>query len=120
MANALGAAGGFCAGSAEIIKHQHLSGQAFTFSASLPAMLAVTAAEALKMLEADPHVLLSRMQDNVGAFKSIMKQLDARVSVSSHTKEIPLIHLSLGKRMASRMDEERILQEVVDLVSDKY
>lgn len=38
MANVLGSAGGFVIGTKEIVEHQRLSGQAYTFSAALPAM----------------------------------------------------------------------------------
>lgn len=54
LAGPLCAGGGFCAGSAEIVEHQRISAAAYTFSAALPAMLAVTASEVLAMLGSTP------------------------------------------------------------------
>lgn len=51
LANSLGSSGGFCTGATEIVDHQRLSGLAYCFSASLPALLAVAAREALLTLD---------------------------------------------------------------------
>ncbi len=47
----LGSVGGFCVGSSFVIQHQVLSGQGYCFSASLPPLLAVSAIEALNIIE---------------------------------------------------------------------
>lgn len=39
LSNAFCSAGGICAGSREIVEHQRLSGQSYTFSASMPALV---------------------------------------------------------------------------------
>lgn len=39
MTHTLAAAGGFCAGSKEVVDHQRLSGVAYCFSAAMPAMV---------------------------------------------------------------------------------
>ncbi len=51
MEMALGSVGGFCVGSSFVVQHQVLSGQGYCFSASLPPLLAVSAIEALNIME---------------------------------------------------------------------
>ena len=51
MEMSLGSVGGFCVGSSFVIQHQVLSGQGYCFSASLPPLLAVSAIEALNIIE---------------------------------------------------------------------
>ena len=54
MENSLATVGGFCCGRAYVIDHQCLSGQGYVFSASLPPLLAVAAAEGLKIIDESP------------------------------------------------------------------
>jgi serine palmitoyltransferase len=117
MTNALGAAGGFCAGSAQVVTHQRLAGQAYTFSASLPAPLAVTAIESLKLLKQNHTHLLSKLKETISTFHASMKSLDPRVKLSSSHPDSPLSHLYLCQMLPNREDEECILQDIVDLVS---
>lgn len=56
MAGALCAAGGFCAGSDEVVDHQRITSAAYTYSAALPAMMATTASEAIRLLSTDEPV----------------------------------------------------------------
>lgn len=51
MEMSLGSVGGFCVGSSFVVQHQVLSGQGYCFSASLPPLLAVSAIEALNIIE---------------------------------------------------------------------
>ena len=50
IANGLDSAGGFCAGPQNVADHQRISGTSFVFSAALPALLAVSASEGIKIL----------------------------------------------------------------------
>lgn len=54
---ALGAAGGFCAGSTRIVEHQRLSSCGYTFSASLPTYLCQASLKALEMIGEKPKCL---------------------------------------------------------------
>eukprot|EP00842_Homolaphlyctis_polyrhiza_P000089 jgi/Hompol1/1080/HPOL_001376-RA len=124
MSNAMASAGGFCAGSKEICEHQRLSGQAFTYSASLPAMLTVTSLEALAVLEhesikpkdiKDPR-LLDCLAANIAAVQAGLAGIKAEpILTISTVPASPLIHLQLRVNGMSREDEELILQEIVDL-----
>src|SRR5689334_16910576 len=58
LAGPLCAGGGFCAGAKDVVEHQRVSSTAYTFSAALPAMLAVTASESINLLQSNPEILL--------------------------------------------------------------
>ncbi|KAJ3088446.1 serine palmitoyltransferase component [Quaeritorhiza haematococci] len=90
MSNALGAAGGFVCGSNEIVEHQRLSGLAYTFSASLPAMLAVSAIEGLKALESESDVLLTRLRENAATFRATVLGLGGAGAKNRGSGEVGL------------------------------
>jgi serine palmitoyltransferase len=116
LCNAIGSAGGFCAGSHEIIHHQRLSGQAYTFSASLPAILAVTGIETLGLLAIEYGKVQPKLLENVATMFSHLQQVGPRVCLSGGEKGSPIIHLRLASRITPRIEEEKILQEIVDTV----
>ena len=71
MEMSLGSVGGFCVGSSFVIQHQVLSGQGYCFSASLPPLLAVSAIEALNIIESkDTGKILFYKNLEVFNFKS--------------------------------------------------
>src|SRR3954471_17757553 len=74
LAGPLCAGGGFCAGAKDVVEHQRPSALSYTFSAALPAMLAVTASETLGLLQSNPEFLL-QCRENIKAMKA---QLDPR------------------------------------------
>ena len=59
MEMSLGSVGGFCVGSSFVVQHQVLSGQGYCFSASLPPLLAVSAIEALNIIESKENCNLN-------------------------------------------------------------
>lgn len=120
MAGPLCAGGGFCAGSKDIITHQRISSAAFTFSAALPAMMAVTASETLNILQSNPEIL-AQCRDNIRAMRA---QLDPRsdwvVCTSDPENPIMILVLKPDVVKARRLtveDEERLLSECVEEVS---
>ncbi|KAG0267415.1 serine palmitoyltransferase component [Mortierella polycephala] len=125
MANTLSAAGGFCAGSKEVVEHQRLSGQAFVFSASIPAMLAVCASEAIKILGTKQgEKLLKGLQDNAAVFRNVMLGASQWIEMSSVAGS-PILHLRfpnsalVGLGVRTRDEERMLLQEIVDEVASK-
>ncbi|KAJ3165313.1 serine palmitoyltransferase component [Irineochytrium annulatum] len=113
MSNSLSSSGGFCAGNKEIVEHQRLSGLAYTFSASLPAILAVSAIESLKMLESDPAIL-DRLRENTAMIRSTIAKSGIASIVIGGDEASPFMHLRLRQRFSERVEEEMILQEIVD------
>lgn len=120
LAGPLCAGGGFCAGANDVVAHQRITSSAYTYSAALPAMLAITASETVNLLQSNPDIL-TQSRENIKAMKA---QLDPRsewVNVTS-SLENPVILAVLkpevvAARRLSAEDQERILMECVDEVS---
>jgi serine palmitoyltransferase len=119
LAGPLCAGGGFCAGMADVVEHQRLMAASYTFSAALPAMMAVAASETLNLLQSNPEIL-SRCRENI---KALRAQLDPRSDwvMCTGVPENPIVILALkpeivNSRRLSIDDQERLLQECVDEV----
>ncbi|KAJ3014602.1 serine palmitoyltransferase component [Thoreauomyces humboldtii] len=115
LANALGSAGGFCCGSKEIVEHQRLGGQGYVFSASLPALLAVSAIEGIKYLEAHPEQLV-RLRENSNTMRLALEKGVQGVDVQGEPGA-PILHVRFkdpNVASRSRDDQERALQDCVD------
>ncbi|KAK1767287.1 putative serine palmitoyltransferase [Phialemonium atrogriseum] len=117
LAGPLCAGGGFCAGATDVVEHQRLMAASYTFSAALPAMMAVVASETLNLLQSNPEMLL-QCRENI---KSMKAQLDPRSDwvMCTSAPENPIIILVLKpeivrSRRLSIEDQERLLQESVD------
>lgn len=117
LAGPLCAGGGFCAGAKDVVEHQRLTAASYTFSAALPAMLAVTASETLSVLQSNPDIL-AQCRENTKAMRA---QLDPRsdwvVCTSSPENPIMLLVLKaevVAARKLTREDQERLLQDCVD------
>ncbi|KAJ9604048.1 serine palmitoyltransferase component [Cladophialophora chaetospira] len=117
MAGPLAAAGGFCAGSDEVVEHQRLSAASYTFSAALPAISAVTASETLMMLQTQPDLFI-QLKENI---KAMWQQIDPRSDwvYCTSAPENPIMLLVfkpevLSSRRLSVEDQQMLLQEIVD------
>jgi len=117
LAGPLCAGGGFCAGAKDVVEHQRVSSTAYTFSAALPAMLAVTASESINLLQSNPEILL-QCRENIRLMRA---QLDPRSDWITCTSapENPIMILTfkpevVKARRLSVDDQERLLQESVD------
>ncbi|KAI9340616.1 pyridoxal phosphate-dependent transferase [Pilaira anomala] len=128
LSNAICGSGGFCAGSVEVIDHQRLSGSAYCFSASMPAMLAVSASEAFRIIEQQP-TLLKELGERILAFRQVLthKSLEPYITLDSSDMQCPSpffhirakpsylqVHTLDNEDSVSREAEERLLQDVVD------
>ncbi|KAL2163390.1 hypothetical protein VTH06DRAFT_5447 [Thermothelomyces fergusii] len=117
LAGPLCAGGGFCAGSKDVVEHQRITSTAYTFSAALPAMLAVTASESINLLQSNPEIL-QQCRENIRLMRA---QLDPRSDwvVCTSAPENPIMILIIKPEVvkARRLtidDQERLLQECVD------
>jgi serine palmitoyltransferase len=120
LAGPLCAAGGFCAGTEEVVGHQRISSASYTYSAALPALLATTASETISLLQENSDIL-NTMRENVKAMRA---QLDPRSDWVRCTSaaENPILLLSLKPEVVaaknlSSQDQDQLLQEAVDEVS---
>jgi serine palmitoyltransferase len=117
LSGPLCASGGFCAGSKDVVEHQRITSSAYTYSAALPAMLAMTASETVQLLQSNPDIL-TQCRDNIKAMKA---QLDPRSDwvMCSSAIENPIMLLVLKPEVVKARkleveDQERILVECVD------
>lgn len=120
LAGPLCAAGGFCAGSKDVVQHQRINAASYTYSAALPAMAAVTASETLNVLQCNPDILL-QCRENIRAMRA---QLDPRSDWVQCTSdpENPVMLLVfkpevVQSRRLTNEDQERLLLEITDEVS---
>jgi serine palmitoyltransferase len=120
MAGPLCAAGGFCAGSDEIVEHQRLSAASYTFSAALPAMSATTASETLLILQTQPE-LLGGLRENI---KAMWAQLDPRSDWMTCTSAVenPIMLMVFKPEVTSARrlgndEQQQLLQDIVDEVN---
>ena len=120
LAGPLCAGGGFCAGAKDVIVHQRITSTAYTFSAALPAMLAVTASETVSLLQSNPDIL-TQCRENIRAMRA---QLDPRSDwvICTSTAENPVMLFVLKPdvvkaRKLELYDQERILMDCVEEVS---
>ncbi|KFH45747.1 Serine palmitoyltransferase-like protein [Hapsidospora chrysogenum ATCC 11550] len=117
LAGPLCAGGGFCAGAKDVVIHQRITSTAYTYSAALPAMLAVTASETVSLLQSNPDIL-TQCRENIKAMRA---QLDPRSDwvVCTSAPENPVMLLALKPEVvkARRLeleDQERIMMDCVE------
>lgn len=120
LAGPLCAGGGFCAGAKEVVEHQRITSTAYTYSAALPAMLAVTASETVSLLQSNPDIL-TQSRENIKAMRA---QLDPRSDwvMCTSMPENPILLLTLKPTVVSARkltleDQDRILLDCVEEVS---
>ncbi|KAG1148078.1 hypothetical protein G6F37_003625 [Rhizopus arrhizus] len=125
LANALCGSGGFCAGSVEVIDHQRLSGSAYCFSASMPAMLAVSASEAFRIIEQQPSII-KELAERSSSFRQVLSHKSLEPFIYLESSDInspsPFFHIRIKESflqqlplaIVNRETEERLLQDVVD------
>ncbi|KAG6018092.1 hypothetical protein E4U54_004631 [Claviceps lovelessii] len=117
LSGPLCAGGGFCAGPKDVVEHQRITSSAYTYSAALPAMLAMAASETVHLLQSNPDIL-TQCRENIKAMRS---QLDPRSDWVTCTSapENPIMLLVLkpeviAMRKLGLDDQERILLDCVE------
>lgn len=120
LAGPLIAGGGFCAGSEEIVSHQRISAAAYTFSASLPVLLSMTASMSINHLQNNPETVAQLREYT----KALRAQLDPRSDwvYCTSALENPVLILVLKPEVVSSKrlsveDQQFLLQDIVDEVS---
>ncbi|KOS23378.1 Serine palmitoyltransferase 1 [Escovopsis weberi] len=119
LSGPLCAGGGFCAGSKDVVEHQRITSSAYTYSAALPAMLAMTASDAVQLLQSTPDILV-QCRENIKAMRA---QLDPRSDwvVCTSSIDNPVLLLVLKQEVVTARnltveDQDRILMECVEEV----
>lgn len=144
IGHAFGATGGFCAGSRAITDHQRLGGQAYCFSASLPALLTTYALNVIKCMPSikedsseistSPEALLKcrkTIQNSLESLprnikkmsESIKSQLPPNFEIRNIDSPSCLLYIQMrNKDFDYKRDcvhEGKILQEIVCIALEK-
>lgn len=116
----LGACGGFCAGSIPVVDHQRLSGQAYCFSASLPALLAASALISLSELENNQELIIKLNNNCQLLYDLLLQKLSNYFKISNIEDDVnnsfrsPMIHLYLKSDSQSHDECSMKLQMIVE------
>lgn len=113
------AGGGFCAGSADVVEHQRITSLSYTFSAALPAILAVTASQTIAIMQMEEgSQLRATLKENI---KAMREQLDPRSNfvrcASASDNPIQLLVFKdevIKSKNLSKEDQEQLMMDVVD------
>src|SRR5688572_30850308 len=87
LSKAIGALGGYVAGSRALIEFLYHRARPFLFSTSHPPAVAAACLAALEVLENEPH-LIARLWENTGFFKSGLDALGFDTGVSEDRKSV--------------------------------
>jgi len=109
----LGSVGGFVAGTSYVVDHQILAGLGYTFSASLPPLLAAAVTTALDMIDSDPeHVL--KLQDNALEVHNQFESINGGLELHGD-RVSPVKHLRLAELRRRDMTREREIAVLRDI-----
>lgn len=111
LATSFATAGGFCASTIEVVKHQRINGSSFVFSAAMPVMMANGTTVALEKLSQEPG-LFQALQKNIHIIRHILDPMH-QITIPSDPAS-PLIHVQIRskERFSSRKEQERILRQI--------
>lgn len=119
LSGAFAGAGGFCAGSVDVVEHQRTSASSYVFSASITAPQAVIGSESIRLLSQDmPYPPLESLRENITAFLMVINKSSNVRCISSPVS--PLICLRLSPviiedcAIGSWEQQETVLMDIVD------
>ena len=111
LSKAIGALGGYVAGSRALIEFLHHRARPFLFSTSHPPSVAATCIAALDVLESEPQ-LIERLWENTRFFKAGLASLGFNIG-ASESPITPVIvgEGSLAMRLSDRLFEEGVFAQ---------
>ncbi|CAJ0909365.1 15361_t:CDS:10 [Entrophospora sp. SA101] len=118
MCTALCSSGGFCSGSFEVTEHQKISGPAYCYSASLPAMLAVSATESLSILSKNSQLLITTLSSNIQTFRNCLSNVKY-INIEG-SKDSPVLHLRINEDVIKIGNVNEAMNNGVLLTRSKY
>jgi glycine C-acetyltransferase len=108
LSKALGALGGYVAGSRSLIEFLYHRARPFLFSTSHPPSVAATCIAALEVLETEPQ-WMARLWDNTRFFKAGLKAL----GFNTGTSESPITPVIAGENALAMRLSDRLFEEGV-------
>lgn len=114
LAASFATAGGFCASTKEIVKHQRINGLSFVFSAAMPVMMANGSTVAIQKLMTHPDIL-AQLRDNTEKAYHVLSQISS-ITIPS-TPGSPLIHVQIRPKAQSEpmsaAGQRRLLRQIM-------
>lgn len=96
LSGAVSTAGGFCAGSKEVVYHQRINSASYCFSAALPAMMSSAATSIINVLKSSEGTrLINGLRDNVVIFRNYFERHPGRIVCAGWDKN-PMILVTLS------------------------
>ena len=108
LSKAIGALGGYVAGSKALIEFLYHRARPFLFSTSHPPAVAASCIAALDVLEQEPHII-DRLWENTKFFKSGLRALGFNTGLS----ESPITPVIVGDGALAMQLSDRLFQEGV-------
>jgi glycine C-acetyltransferase len=108
LSKAVGALGGYVAGSKALIEFLYHRARPFLFSTSHPPSVAATCIAALDVLESEPH-LIDRLWENARFFKAGLQALGFDTGIS----ESPITPVIAGENVLAMRLSDRLFEEGV-------
>lgn len=108
LGKALGAIGGYVAGSRDLIDYLAMTARSFLFTTSLPAPCAAAGLAAIRLLRRDP-ALSQRLWDNVRTYKTALEQL----GFDTMQTKTPIVPFLIGDDQITRQFAERVYEKGV-------
>jgi len=116
----LGSVGGFVAGTSYVADHQILAGLGYTFSASLPPLLATAVITALDLIDAD-HSIVTKLQENALEVHNHFEAIDGMTLNGDRIS--PVKHLRLARNVVNRFSltrekEKSIMRSICEMARE--
>ena len=108
LATSFATAGGFCASTTEVVKHQRINGLSFVFSAAMPVMMANGTTVALNKLLHEPSLFQS-LQKNIRILRSVLDAVDTITIPSDPDSALIHVQIRPNDRYSSREEQKRRL-----------
>lgn len=108
LSNAMGSAGGFCAGAKIIMDHQRITSMAYTFSATCPPYLARATSEVVKLLSDEKfgaHAVTSLRSKAQLVYKALQRQ--KHIQLISRP-DSPLVVFCLSDALLEKFDSAEV------------
>lgn len=100
-----GACGGFIAGKKVLVDYMRQKSRPYTFSNSLPPVVAAASLEAIRLLEEDPSIV-EKLHENTAYFRKEIAALGFKILPGVH----PIVPVMLGEA-ATAMDMSKLMLE---------
>eukprot|EP01120_Amphizonella_sp_Union-15-10_P007476 TRINITY_DN2526_c0_g6_i1.p1 TRINITY_DN2526_c0_g6~~TRINITY_DN2526_c0_g6_i1.p1 ORF type:complete len:472 (-),score=89.21 TRINITY_DN2526_c0_g6_i1:36-1451(-) len=117
LGNSIGATGGACFASYELVRHMRLNCTGYVYSCSLPPYISSAAHKAFDLLENSDFT--SSLRERIKSFRSALDNAKINKLQISGDSNSPLLHLRLKKSSGTREGDSRIIKTLSEKLAAK-